>query len=68
MSKKAKIRKEPIVNPKCVDRRHNCNWYCEDGTCKLLNAENKKCTFFKTFIQVAVIEAGRKKRKAYELR
>ena len=41
--------------PKCVDRRHDCYWFMEDdGTCSLLNAINKHCTFYKTLIDVAL--------------
>ena len=50
MSKK----KNDTFFPKCVDRRHDCHWFMDDGTCALLNAINKHCTFFKTTFDVAL--------------
>ena len=40
--------------PKCVDRKHDCHWFMEGGTCSLLNAINKKCSFYKTTLEVAL--------------
>ena len=45
--------------PKCVDRRHDCFWMMEDGTCSLLTQENKKCTFYKTMLGVALANEKR---------
>ena len=36
----------------CVYRKHDCHWFMEDGTCALLNAKNKHCTFYKTTLEV----------------
>lgn len=44
--------KKKSMFPKCVDRRHDCHWIMEDGECSLLNAENKKCNFYKTSLGV----------------
>ena len=45
-------KKKTQLFPKCVDRRHDCHWFLEDGTCALLNAKNKHCTFCKTTLEV----------------
>lgn len=47
-------KKSTKLFPKCVDRRHDCHWFMEDGTCALLNAKNKKCSFYKTTLEVAL--------------
>ena len=47
--------------PKCVDRRHDCHWFMEDGTCALLNAINKKCSFYKTTLEVALANEKRER-------
>lgn len=47
-------KKNETFFPKCVDRRHDCHWIMEDGTCALLNAINKNCSFYKTTLGVAL--------------
>lgn len=48
-------KKRTKLFPKCADRRHDCHWFMEDdGTCALLNAINKHCTFHKTNLEVAL--------------
>ena len=47
--------------PRCVDRRHDCHWMLEDGTCGLLNAENKHCSFYKTTLGVALAHEKRER-------
>lgn len=47
------------VFPKCVDKKRDCYWFCDDGTCLLLSQRNKKCTFYKTIIQVALADEKR---------
>ena len=47
--------------PKCVDRRHDCHWIMEDGTCALLNVINKKCSFYKTTLDVALANEKRQR-------
>ena len=47
--------------PKCVDRRHDCHWFMEDGTCALLNEINKKCSFYKTTVEVALAHEKRER-------
>ena len=54
-------KKNTKLFPKCVDRRHDCHWFMEDGTCALLNAINKKCSFYKTTLEVALANEKRER-------
>ncbi|MBR2651340.1 hypothetical protein IKD48_00745 [bacterium] len=47
---KGRKKENKVVFPKCVDEKKNCIFY-KEGTCKLLNAENKICSFFITHSQ-----------------
>lgn len=54
-------KKSKNLFPKCVDRRHDCHWFMEDGTCALLSAINKKCSFYKTTLEVALANEKRER-------
>ena len=45
--------------PKCADRKHDCHWFMDGGTCALLNAINKHCSFYKTTLGVALAHEQR---------
>ena len=53
-------KKHDAFFPRCVDRRHDCHWFMEDGTCALLNAINKHCTFYKTSLGVHLAHEHRR--------